>query len=108
MPEIQIVKACISPVLSLGRRKAAIVLPRHLVEELDDEQLACIFSHELAHLLRHDFAINLAGLTVVALFWWHPVAWWSFRQMQARQEECCDALAISRLRARVGSTRRPC
>ena len=97
VPDIQFVNACISPVLSLIRQKAAIVLPRQLAEELDDEQLACIFSHELAHLVRHDRAFNLAGLTVVGLFWWHPVAWWSFRQMKARQEECCDALAISRL-----------
>jgi beta-lactamase regulating signal transducer with metallopeptidase domain len=96
-PGIYIINACISPALSPGRRRAAIIVPRRLTEELDDEQLACIFSHELAHLLRHDRAFNVAGLAVVALFWWHPVGWWSFRQMRARQEECCDALAISRI-----------
>src|SRR5262249_412637 len=97
VPDIQIVDACISPILSLSRRKSAIILPSPLAAELDDEQGACILSHGPAHLSRHDRAFNLAGLAVVALFWWHPAAWWSFRQMQARQEECCDALAISRL-----------
>jgi len=97
VPDIRVVNARLSPMLSLGRQGAAIVIPCDLAEELDDEEVACIFSHELAHLLRHDRAFNLAGLAVVALFWWHPVAWWSFRQMQARQGECCDALAIGRL-----------
>jgi beta-lactamase regulating signal transducer with metallopeptidase domain len=97
VPDVQIVEASITPVLWMRPRKGSIVFPRGLADELDDEQISCILSHELAHLLRHDRAFNLVGLAVVALFWWHPVAWWALWQMQARQEECCDALAIARL-----------
>jgi beta-lactamase regulating signal transducer with metallopeptidase domain len=97
VPSVRVVDACITPVLWLRRHKASIVIPRPLADALDDDQMTCILSHELAHLVRHDRAFNLVALAVVALCWWHPVAWWARRQMQARQEECCDALAIARL-----------
>jgi beta-lactamase regulating signal transducer with metallopeptidase domain len=97
VPNVQVVEAAITPVLRMRGHRALIVFPRRLADDLDDDQITCVLSHELAHLVRHDVAWNLAALAVVALFWWHPVAWWAWSQMQARQEECCDALAIARL-----------
>jgi beta-lactamase regulating signal transducer with metallopeptidase domain len=97
VPRIAVVDAAITPMLWMRGRQSAIVFPRDLAEQLDDEQLNCVLAHELAHLLRHDRAFNLVALAVVALFWWHPAAWWARREMQGRQEECCDAWAIARL-----------
>jgi beta-lactamase regulating signal transducer with metallopeptidase domain len=97
VPIVQVVEAAITPVLRQRGRRASIIFPRRLADDLDDDQITCVLSHELAHLVRHDVAWNLAALAVVALFWWHPVAWWGWSQMQARQEECCDALAIAGL-----------
>jgi beta-lactamase regulating signal transducer with metallopeptidase domain len=97
VPNVQVVEAPITPVLRIRGHRGLIVFPRRLADDLDDDQITCVLSHELAHLVRHDVAWNLAALAVVALFWWHPVAWWAWSQMQARQEECCDALAIARL-----------
>jgi len=93
-PSLRVVDARITPVLWMGRRAASIVIPRELVAQLDPVQLACIVSHELAHLVRRDHLFNRLAFAAVLLFWWHPIAWWAWRQMQARQEECCDALAI--------------
>jgi beta-lactamase regulating signal transducer with metallopeptidase domain len=97
VPRIALVDAAITPLLWMRGRQPAIVFPRVLAEQLDDEQLNCVLAHELAHLRRHDWAFNLVALAVVALFWWHPAAWWARREMQGRQEECCDAWAIARL-----------
>ena len=97
VPRVALVDASITPMLWMRGRHPAIVFPRVLAVQLDDEQLKCVLAHELAHLRRHDWAFNLVALAVVALFWWHPAAWWARREMQGRQEECCDAWAIARL-----------
>ncbi len=97
VPRVALVDASITPMLWMRGRHPAIVFPRVLTVQLDDEQLKCVLAHELAHLRRHDWAFNLVALAVVALFWWHPAAWWARREMQGRQEESCDAWAIARL-----------
>ncbi|MBC8868766.1 MAG: M56 family metallopeptidase [Planctomycetes bacterium] len=93
-PEIRVVDARMTPLLWARWHRPAVVVPRGLVDRLDDEQMSCIVRHELAHYVRCDHWANACGLAVAALFWWHPVAWWARREMQVAQELCCDALAL--------------
>jgi hypothetical protein len=35
-------------------------------------------------------------LAVQIVFWWHPLVWWARREIEAAEEECCDAWVVSR------------
>lgn len=95
-PKVSLVNASVPPLLWVGRNGPLIVLPRGLVDEMSDEQLTCVVSHEMAHYLRRDHWGNAASWLVSAAFWWHPVVWWVRRELRTTQEACCDALVISR------------
>ncbi len=95
-PIVSLVNASVPPLLWVGRGGPLIVLPSGLVDELSDEQLTCVVSHEMAHYLRRDHWGNAASWLVSAVFWWHPVVWWVRRELRTTQEACCDALVISR------------
>ncbi|MDB5338089.1 MAG: hypothetical protein JWN70_3708 [Planctomycetaceae bacterium] len=95
VPQVRLVKGLATPSIWIGWRQSTILLPQHLIDTLDDGQWSCIVAHELAHLARRDHWFNLAGAGIVHLYWWNPIAWWAWREMQAQQEACCDAMAIS-------------
>lgn len=96
VPTVCVVSANISPLLWVDRSGPLIVIPRRLATEFTDEELACVMSHEIAHYLRRDHCTNLLSLTVAAICWWNPIAWWARRELRVAQESCCDALVISR------------
>ena len=95
-PSVCVVAANVSPLLWVRWTGPLIVLPRRLRDELTDEQLSCVVSHEIAHFLRRDHWTNLVSLLVAAVCWWNPVVWWVRRELRIAQEACCDALVISR------------
>src|SRR5262249_35004722 len=82
------------PLLWVRSGLPMIILPAALVERLEDDQIECIVCHELAHFIRRDHWSNAFALSVAALYWWFPIAWWARRQLLAARERCCDALAI--------------
>ena len=96
VPTVCVVAANVSPLLWVRRSGPLIVLPRRLVEQLTDEQMGCVISHEIAHYLRRDHWANLLSLILAAVCWWNPIAWWARRELRMAQEACCDALVISR------------
>jgi type II secretory pathway component GspD/PulD (secretin) len=48
----------------------------------------------VAHILRHDFAINLLQSCVEVLLFYHPAVWWVSSQIRQERELCCDDLAV--------------
>ncbi len=94
--DLRMVNAPITPLLWARPGGAAILLPRKLVDSLDDEQVRNILAHELAHFVRRDHWFNAFALTVTTLFWWNPAAWVARRRLSAAAEACCDALALER------------
>jgi len=93
-PEIRIVACRLVPLLWVRSGRPMIILPAALVERLEDDQIECIVCHELAHFIRRDHWSNAFALSVAALYWWFPIAWWARRELLAAQEQCCDALVI--------------
>lgn len=96
VPHVSVVAANISPLLWVRRSGPLVVLPRRLVDQLTDEQLGCVVSHEIAHCLRRDHWTNILSLLVASVFWWHPVVWWARHELRTAQEACSDAMVISR------------
>ena len=53
-----------------------------------------LVAHELAHFRRRDHWVRWLEAVVLAVYWWHPVAWWARRGLRAAEERCCDAWAV--------------
>lgn len=79
----------------IGWFKPVVLLPASALAGLAPEQLEAILAHELAHIRRHDYLVNLLQTLVETLLFYHPAVWWLSRRIRAERENCCDDLAVS-------------
>ena len=79
----------------LGALKPVILLPASALTGLTPPQLDAILAHELAHIRRHDYAVNLFQTLVETLLFYHPAVWWLSSRIRAERELCCDDLALT-------------
>ncbi|HEY2250788.1 MAG TPA: M56 family metallopeptidase, partial [Planctomycetaceae bacterium] len=85
----------------VGYLRPVILLPVSLVTTIPLSQLEAILAHELAHVQRHDFVVNLLQTLVETLFFYHPAIWWLSHQVRVEREHCCDDLVVALLGNRV-------
>jgi beta-lactamase regulating signal transducer with metallopeptidase domain len=78
----------------VGWVKPVVLLPAAALAGLTPEQLQAILAHELAHVRRHDYLINLLQSVVETLLFYHPATWWVSAQVREEREHCCDDLAV--------------
>ncbi|MET1253718.1 M56 family metallopeptidase [Aliikangiella maris] len=78
----------------IGWLKPTILLPLAITVGLDKKQLELIIAHELAHVKREDFLINLIQGVMQVLFFFHPAIYWINRALREEREYICDAIAI--------------
>ncbi len=81
--------------LVIGHIRPVILMPVGLLAGLPLAQVEAILLHELAHVRRRDYLVNLLQTWVEGLFFYHPAAWWISRVIRAEREHCCDDLAAS-------------
>jgi len=79
----------------LGTLRPVILLPASTLTGLTPEQIEMVIAHELAHIRRHDFFINLLQAFVETLMFYHPAVWWMSRSVRIERENCCDDLAVA-------------
>src|SRR6185295_4182838 len=82
-----------SPVV-VGWLRPVVLLPVSLISGFTTEQLTAIFAHELAHIRRHDFVVNILQRCVESILFYHPAVWWLSKRIRAEREHCCDDIAI--------------
>ena len=87
--------ALVDTPLVIGALKPVILLPAALITELPADQLEALLAHELAHVLRQDYLINLLQSVVETLLFYHPAVWWISYQVRKERENCCDDLAVN-------------
>jgi len=78
----------------IGYLRPAILMPMGCFTGLSAGQLECILIHELAHIRRHDYLVNLAQTLVEGLLFYHPAVWWASRVVRAERENCCDDVVV--------------
>src|SRR5687767_8289675 len=78
----------------IGWLKPVVLLPTAALAGLSPDQLRAILAHELAHVRRHDYLVNLLQSMVETLLFYHPATWWVSAQIRAEREHCCDDLAV--------------
>ena len=81
--------------MAIGFAKPVILLPIGAVTGLTQAQVEAVLAHELAHILRKDYLINLLQSVVDMLFFYHPAVWWVSGVVRAERENCCDDIAVA-------------
>ena len=78
-----------------GLRPARILLPPDALE-WTDERVHAVLCHELAHVQRADWLVQIAAHIVVAALWFNPLAWLVCRQLRRDSEQACDNAVLDR------------
>jgi len=79
----------------LGWVRPVILLPASALTGLTPLQLEALLAHELAHVRRHDYLVNLIQSVIETLLFYHPAVWWISARVRDEREHCCDDLAVA-------------
>ncbi|HEY3741877.1 MAG TPA: GWxTD domain-containing protein [Bryobacteraceae bacterium] len=93
---VELLESCLidAPIV-LGHFRPVILMPVGLLTGLPVRHIEAILLHELAHISRHDYLINVLQRFVEGLMFYHPAAWWISRVIRAERENCCDDAAVA-------------
>ena len=87
--------ALVKTPLVIGYFKPVILLPFGTIAGLSPDQVEAILAHELAHIYRKDYLLNMLQALVEILFFFNPAIWWMSDYVRVERENCCDDQAIA-------------
>ncbi len=91
--------------LAIGWLRPVVLLPVTALTSLTPDQIEMVLAHELAHIRRHDYLVNLVQTAVENALFYHPAVWWLSGRIRAEREHCCDDLAVEACGDAVGYAR---
>lgn len=74
----------------VGYLKPAVIVPAGMLTMLPVSQIETIIMHELYHLKRGDFLVNIMQLFIEGVLFYHPVVWIISGFIRSEREHCCD------------------
>jgi uncharacterized protein (TIGR03435 family) len=80
---------------AIGWLRPYILLPVTALTGLSEAQIVAILTHELAHIRRNDYLVNILQTVIETVLFYHPAVWWVGRQMRLEREHCCDDIAVA-------------
>ncbi|MER0440147.1 M56 family metallopeptidase [Emticicia sp. W12TSBA100-4] len=80
--------------MTIGWLKPVVLLPVGMASGLTIKQLEAILAHELAHIKRYDYLVNIFQNFVEILFFFHPATWFISGKVRDERENCCDDFAV--------------
>jgi beta-lactamase regulating signal transducer with metallopeptidase domain len=93
---VQLCESAIAEVPAvIGWLRPVILVPVGALSGLSAVQVEAVLAHELAHIRRHDYLVNLLQTVVENLLFYHPGVWWVSRRIRIEREHCCDDLAVA-------------
>lgn len=84
----------VSTPVVIGFIRPVVLLPVGLATGLTAKQIEAILAHELAHVKRFDYLVNLLQSLVEVVYFFHPALWWVSSRVRMEREHCCDDIAI--------------
>jgi beta-lactamase regulating signal transducer with metallopeptidase domain len=78
----------------VGLWKPLILVPTSTLTGLSVLQLESVLAHELAHIRRHDYLVNLLHPLVETALFYHPAVWWLSARIREEREHCADDVAV--------------
>ena len=85
-----------SPVTA-GWWRPVVLVPASLVSGMPPHLLEALLAHELAHVRRFDYLVNLIQSAIEILLFYHPAVWWLSQRIRSEREQIADDLAASEL-----------
>ncbi len=82
---------------AIGWLRPVVLIPASVLTGIRPDLLEAVLLHELAHIRRHDYLVNLVQTVVETLGFFHPAVWWVSRQIRLERENCCDDVAVEAL-----------
>ncbi len=90
-----LVSALVQVPTVVGWIHPVVLMPIGALTGLPPEQVEALLIHELAHVRRHDYLVNIFQGVAEALLFYHPAVWWVSGHIRAEREMCCDDIAVS-------------
>lgn len=81
--------------MTVGWLRPVVLIPCSVLTSLPPLQLDAIITHELAHIRRYDYLVNILQSILEAVLFYHPCVYWVSNRVRAERECCCDDTAIS-------------
>lgn len=78
----------------IGWLKPVVLIPISSLTGLSSNHLEIIVIHELAHIRRYDYLVNIFQTLIETLLFYHPAVWWISKQIRIERENCCDDIAV--------------
>src|ERR1051325_557564 len=93
---VVLLESCLAHVpVVIGYLRPVILIPAGLLRGMPARQIEAILLHELAHIRRLDYPVNLLQTVVEGFLFYHPAIWWISRVIRTEREHCCDDLAVA-------------
>ena len=78
-----------------GWFRPVIFVPAGVFAGVPAAQIEALLLHELAHIRRHDYIVEVLQHMLEAVLFYHPAVWWISGHMRAEREFCCDDLVVT-------------
>ena len=78
-----------SLLVTWGLARPKVILPAS-ADEWSDERARVVMSHELAHIRRGDWIVQLSAELLRAFYWFNPLLWVACRRLRLESEHACD------------------
>lgn len=78
----------------IGSLQPIVLIPIGFLTGFTVAQVEAILAHELAHIRRHDYLVNILQSFVEVIFFFHPALWWLSEKIRVERENSCDDLAM--------------
>jgi membrane-associated protease RseP (regulator of RpoE activity) len=79
----------------IGWLRPVVLVPASALSGLTPEQLQAVVAHELAHIRRHDYLVNILQTVAETLLYYHPAVWWLSGRIRAEREHAADDIAVA-------------
>jgi bla regulator protein blaR1 len=79
----------------IGHLKPLILIPIGLITTLTEEEVEAILVHELAHVRRRDYLVNMLQSFMEIIFFFNPAVLWISALIKTERENCCDDIVVA-------------
>jgi len=90
-----LVSALVQVPTVVGSLRPVVLVPIGALSGLPAEHVEALLAHELAHIRRHDYLVNILQSVIEALLFYHPAVWWISNDIRNERELCCDDVAVA-------------
>ncbi len=78
-----------------GMLRPRVLLPTH-AGEWSDGRVHVVLCHELAHICRHDWFVQISAEALRTLLWFNPLMWIACTRLRRESEQACDDAVLGK------------